>query len=175
MVIRSIKKSLNHKMGLKFISSNEPVCNFLIFITMKVIIILTCLIAMGSLRTLDQNDQIKKAIQDLLVRTNFDAFLIIEDPKTKKYVQYATSEKDGLYFSLPTIMLSDEEIERARLVLGEYDIHLNHEHKGDRSYAMQEFAKSLGQDVDLATELVSRIMLEVYLFEPSIQLSLIEN
>src|SRR3989442_15723620 len=56
---------------------------------------------------------IRDALASLMQRTNSDAFVIIEDAKTSKFVQFASSVGEPLLFDLPVQALSEIEFSRA--------------------------------------------------------------
>jgi len=124
-------------------------------------------------------DRIKAALQRLLARTNTDAFLIIEEPSTKKYVQFASGDVDALMFDLPAIALSADELERAKTVLMQYGIEATEMEMtnpdGTPAEPMLTFNSELGHNIERATELSTRVLMEVYQFSPDTDFQLIEN
>lgn len=126
-------------------------------------------------------DKIGNALKDLKTRQNEDAFLIIEESKSQKFVQFAGSTEEPLIFDLPAQGLTEDELERAKAVLGEYDVEM----EGTPMYedeTMQKvvdtqygFSAVLGDNLNLAVELAVRILTEVYQFDEDVKLLLEEN
>lgn len=126
-------------------------------------------------------DKIGNALKDLKTRQNEDAFLIIEESKSQKFVQFAGSTEEPLMFDLPAQGLTEDELERAKAVLGEYDVEM----EGTPMYedeTMQKvvdtqygFSAVLGDNLNLAVELAVRILTEVYQFDEDVKLLLEEN
>lgn len=71
---------------------------------------------------MNQVRQIKAAINRLLNRDNDDAFVIIEDKKTGKFVQFAGGASQDLTFDLPGQTLSPDELARAKSVLKMFNV-----------------------------------------------------
>jgi len=124
-------------------------------------------------------DRIKAALQRVLARINTDAFLIIEEPNTKKYVQFASGAVDELMFDLPAIALSADEFERAKVMLKEYDIEATEMNMtnpdGTPAEPMRTFNSELGPNIERAAELSTRVLFDVYQFDPATDFQFIEN
>jgi len=123
--------------------------------------------------------KIKESLKRLLLRTNDDAFVIFSECKTNKYCQFANS-KNGLFFDLPFLTLSDEEVKRAEVVLAKHGIHKAvycpmYDPSGKEIQGWKAFQKELGDNVDMATEIVIDIFSEVYQFKPNVQIQMEEN
>jgi hypothetical protein len=126
-------------------------------------------------------NKIGTALSNLLKRQNEDAFVIIEEPKSQKFVQFAGSANEPLIFDLPAQGLTEDELDQAKAVLGEYDIEM----EGTEIYedeSMQKvvdtqygFSAVLGEDLDLAVELAVRVLSEVYGLGEDANIALEEN
>ena len=126
-------------------------------------------------------NKIGTALTDLKQRVNDDAFIIIEEPSSQKFVQFAGSVNEPLIFDLPAQGLTEEELDRARVVLGEYEIEM----EGNPMYedeSMQKvvdtqygFSAIIGDDIDLGVELAVRVLSEIYGFDEAVNFILVEN
>ncbi len=130
----------------------------------------------------EKNQQlIYAALERLLARSNQDAFLIIEEPKSQKFVQFAGSSEEPLIFDLPAQGLSEEELERAKALFADYDIEMEatpiYEDESMERIVDQQYGFSaiLDQELELAVELASLVLLEVYGLEADAKLTLEEN
>ncbi|WP_170110166.1 caspase family protein [Flavilitoribacter nigricans] len=124
--------------------------------------------------------RLRKAFQDLQQRTNSDAFVIIQEEKSGKFVQFAGGKGQEIFFDLPTINWEEDQKALAVQVLKPFGIELEEMQLGSRKKPrtdpdMIHFNHIVGQDIDLALELISRVMLDVYQFDAKVKLDLIEN
>jgi hypothetical protein len=129
---------------------------------------------------MNYQEQIHDALQRLLQRRNDNAFLIIEEPKTRKFVQFAGSASEGLAFDLPSQTLSAEELSRAKRALATIGIRFDewdvYDKPGGTVVGKQSgFSKSLGRDLAEATKLTLMIFIEVYDIKEPYNLSFEEN
>lgn len=114
-------------------------------------------------------NKIKISLEKLLQRENEDSFVIIEDVKTGKFVQFAGGKYEELLFDIPQQILSKEEKERADTVLNNHSIFYESHPVYDENNSELEigkeygFSKKLNNDIDLAVELVEKVMEEVYM------------
>lgn len=60
-----------------------------------------------------KRDAIRAALGALVTRTNEDAFVFLEDARTRKWVQFGGGEGRPLLFDLPAMALSKDEMARA--------------------------------------------------------------
>ena len=70
-------------------------------------------------------EEITIALTQLLKRGNSDAFVIFTEVNSGKFVQFAGSVNEDLYFSLPANQLNQNELSIAKEKLKEYNIHLS--------------------------------------------------
>ena len=110
---------------------------------------------------------IREALIRLLSRPS-GAFVIIEEPKSGKFVQFAGSEKEPLLLDLPSQTLTQDEMKKAIAVFSELG------YPGPETFPVQEhpggppageqtsFVVTFGKDVDKATELAVAVLHRVY-------------
>ena len=125
-------------------------------------------------------EQISQALSKLLQRSNEDAFVIFEDTKTKKYVQFAGRTREPLLLNIPFVALTPLELERAKKLFEEYKIKPEEtpvsDYKGGPVTGKQShFYMKLGNDTKRATEITLRIFSEVYMLPPDFKLGVEEN
>ena len=123
---------------------------------------------------------IRAALERLMERSNDDAFVIIEDKKTKKFVQFLGGKTQGLVLDLPMQALTSQELVRAKIVFDKFNIQLEewevYDQPGGRVVGTQSgFNKYLGKDVDTATEIAWAVLTEIYLLGEPLELSIEEN
>lgn len=114
--------------------------------------------------------RIESAIRLILENTGEGWFIILEEPVDEKFVQFAYDEDSGLIFDLPFQALTDDELTRARQVLGEAGIGdetagLYDAPDGEQIGEQTSFNAMVGRDVDRAVELVHRVFTYVYGFD----------
>lgn len=129
---------------------------------------------------MDKQNDIRAALDRLLARQNDDAFVIILDKKSGKFVQFAGGTAQGLQFDLPSQPLSCDETERATAVLAEYGIQMEewnvYDRPGGESVGTQRgFQTVVGHDVERAVELAWRVLTDVYAFDHDFPMSIEEN
>ncbi len=123
---------------------------------------------------------IRSALRRLRSRTNEDAFLIIEEKKTNKFVQFAKDNENNLIFDLPDQTLTLAEQARGRMLLRSYNIvyeewEVLDKPDGKVVGTQKGFNKNLGKDLDAITEITYAVFTKIYLFVEPIKLSIIEN
>lgn len=128
--------------------------------------------------------RIREALASLLTRTNTDAFVILEDRSSKKFVQFAGGARKPLLLDLPARTLASrhldrEELGRARELFAKYGVSLEEREARDPAGkvvgTMSGFHMSLGRDVDKATEVAREVFSEVYALPPDFRLRVVEN
>lgn len=129
---------------------------------------------------MDKKHVIYSALERLLQRPNRDAFLIIEENTTTKFVQFSKDNADNLIFDLPDQTLTSEEITRALQVLKRYELsHAEWEvfdQPGGKVVGIQKgFTRNVGKDIDVITEIAYTVFTEIYLFVEPIHLSMTEH
>lgn len=128
--------------------------------------------------TTELKAKIKTALENLLQRENEDAFVVFEEVNTGKFVQFAGGKYEELLFDLPAQPLEEYELEKAKVVLQPYNITFEEvevfDENGNAAGKQKSFTQPLNNDVDLATELVEKVMTDIYNFN-NIDLEFIEN
>ena len=66
--------------------------------------------------------QIENSINSLVKKDGDGWFLIIEEPESMKFVQFAWGETEGIIFNIPSQTLSKEELELVSNKLKDYGI-----------------------------------------------------
>ncbi len=118
-------------------------------------------------------DDLEPALERLVSRSNPDAFLIIQEAGSGKFVQFSHHPEHGLRFDLPVDGLSDDERMRASLhLVNENAELLSWEVDGSRSSA---YGKSMQRDVPAAARLARIVLLDVYGFGSDARYTLVEN
>lgn len=121
---------------------------------------------------------IRTAIEEMMQKEGPYTFVIFEEPNSGKFVQFAGNKKEELMFDLPSDQMSPPQLEKAKKILAGYGIY----HETSPTYSdetetkvvgeMNLFSKRLNNDIDLAVELTSRIMIDVYGFDENTQLKI---
>jgi hypothetical protein len=129
---------------------------------------------------ISHRERIVKELSNLLLRSNEDPFVIFEDTKTKKFVQFAGSTREQLLLDLPSIALSPPELERAKKLFAEYGVKLEQipfsNYKGGPITGIESgFIMKLGKDVENAAEITLRVFSEVYLLPSNFKLGVQVN
>jgi len=117
----------------------------------------------------DTIDRIRKTLLALLQRDGTDAFVIFEDERTEKFVQFAGSFSEGLLLDLPFQALTIAERERAEALL--CDGLQQDDDRGARGSIQFLFR----EDVEGATAATMQIFREVYRLPPAFRLVVTEN
>lgn len=118
-------------------------------------------------------DDAQAALERLVLRTNPDAFLIISETTTGKFVQFSHHPEHGIGFDLPVDSLSEEEQRRAsRLLIAQGAELLSWQAGGS---TMQAYSQRLRTDTLAAFRLAESVMHDVYGFGMDARYSLVEN
>jgi hypothetical protein len=125
--------------------------------------------------------RIKEALAALLRRDNPDAFVIFEEKRSRKFVQFAGSaNEERLLLDLPSQILDAGESQRAEEYfqqLGvraeEYDVF---DRPGGKAVGRRRnFLKDFGKDVEAATRVTQEVFERVYQLPPDFDLVVEEN
>lgn len=126
---------------------------------------------------MSNNDIIENALSALLSRSNGDAFVIFEETKTKKFVQFAGAQ-GKIFLNLPSNPLSAPEMEKAKTLFKEYGV----EAKTFPISSVKvwlgkktDFDMDLGQNTKKAALIAMRVFKEVYGFSDNFILKVEEN
>jgi hypothetical protein len=121
--------------------------------------------------------EITAALAALLREESAGAFVIFEEKKTGKYVQFVGSATEPLLLDLPMVALSEDEKQRAPMILRQAGVRGAEAHPlyGDPTLlestgTIEVFNLVLGQDVQSAAGIACGIFQHVYLFPPDFQL-----
>lgn len=98
-------------------------------------------------------------------------FLIAEEPETESFVQFAFDEGVALIFDCPTISFNEDELERAKLVMGRFGIELEHPSGDD----FASFNADMAMDIEKAADIATAMLQEVFMFEPETRLNITIN
>lgn len=116
-------------------------------------------------------ERIRTALHQLLTRTNEDAFVIISEEASGRFVQFAGGAENDLLFDLPTFDMDRTMISQIREVLKDYDPGLQKAKLNPGTI----FNLEIDRDVELALVITSRIMIEAFGFNQDVDLHLEEN
>ena len=130
----------------------------------------------------DNQTRITNALTALLQRRNSDAFVILEEKSTGKFVQFAGSSEEPLLLDLPFQALTKQEIKKAISALKEfgagspqeYDVYTdeNMETVAGRQTSLQAY---FGQDTYRAAQASMTIFEQVYGLPRNFALNIEEN
>ncbi len=131
---------------------------------------------------MDNQSRITDALSSLLQRRNGDAFVIFEEKRSRKFVQFAGSVHDELLLDLPCQTLSPAEIERAKSLFETLG------YSGPETYPLYTdpsmrtvagiqttFQMELGHDVEQAAKITLAIFENVYGYSSDFQLVIEEG
>lgn len=124
--------------------------------------------------------RISTALTVLLNRSGDDAFVIIEEKRTGKFVQFAGSTDQPLLLDLPTQTLSQAEQDRAQelfVSLGAPGLEkwAVTDHAGAPAGTQAGFQMEFGRDPDAAAVVAMRVFTEVYQFADLVELVITQN
>jgi len=123
---------------------------------------------------------IREALTNLRKRPT-GAFVIIEEPKSGKFIQFSGSIDEPLLLDLPAQALSPDELNKAKRVFKEFG------YSGPETYQLQEypggppageqtsFMVKFGSDIDRATQFSVVVLYQVYGLDESTRLKLTED
>jgi len=114
--------------------------------------------------------RVESAIRLILENIGEGWFIILNTFFTEKFVQFAYDEDTGLIFDLPFQALDEDELVRARQVLGEVGVgdevaSIFDSPDGEAVGEQRSFNSMVGSDVDQAVDLVHRVFTYVYGFD----------
>jgi hypothetical protein len=115
-----------------------------------------------------KDTNVRSALETLMKSGHPYGFVTIEVKGTEKFVQFAGCISTGLLFDLPTNQLNEAELEKAIAVLKPYGIEhetrvtYKDESKTEIRRQLSLFSKNLKGDVNLAVELTSRVIIDVF-------------
>ncbi|MDN5279235.1 MAG: hypothetical protein PWR01_3200 [Clostridiales bacterium] len=98
-------------------------------------------------------------------------FIIMEEPESEFFVQFAFDEGSGLVFDCPTMSFSEEEMARATRVMQRFGIEL--ENLSDDEFA--SFNADIGMDIEKAAQIGSSMFREVFMFSDNTPFNIVIN
>ena len=109
----------------------------------------------------------------MLLQSGEDAEVIVEEPKTEKFVQFS-KEDGGIVFDLPTMALTPDEARKAKDLLPKMGIALRKTTGKDpktlKEFPLESWQKACSEDaVDDAVSAAVGAMREVYGFGDDVQ------
>ncbi len=118
---------------------------------------------------------INQAVDELVRKEGDGWFMIIEDPRTRKYIQFVWGTTEGFIFDLPSQALDQIELQRAKEVLSNYDIVLETWAVYDRPNGtvvgeQSGFNKDIGDAPELAKKIALDVFIEIYRVDPKTDL-----
>ena len=125
-------------------------------------------------------ERIAAALEALSQRSNDDAFVILLDLRTERFVQFSGGAGRELLLDLPSQTLDRDETLRAAVYFRELGLELEdyevYDRPGGRVVGRQRsFQRELGKDVEAATEMALQIFQRVYLLPREFELVIEEN
>lgn len=98
-------------------------------------------------------------------------FIIMEEPETESFVQFAFDEGEGLVFDCPTMSFNPEELENAIEVMARFGI--SHENPSGDDFS--SFNAAIGMDVELAAQIATAMFCEVFKFDDDLRFDITIN
>lgn len=128
---------------------------------------------------MDNRAKITDALNNLLTCNRDDAFVIIEALPSKKFVQFAGSQREELCLDLPAQTLSETEFYRAVKLFQDIGVSGTEypllDQPGGQVVGHQFSFNKIFYSVTEATEIVEKIFSVVYLFPTDGDLNIIEE
>ncbi len=124
--------------------------------------------------------KIKSALAALMCRDNEDAFLILMEKHTGKFLQFSGSARQPLILDLPAQALDHDQAQKAESYFQELGIRAVEyemfDAPGGKVVGRQRsFQKSLGRDVEAAARIAENVFEYVYEFPANFELVMEEN
>jgi len=125
-------------------------------------------------------ERIESAVKLILKNSGDGWFMIFEEPKSEKFVQFAFDEGSGLIFDLPYQALTGLEKDSARVLLAGMGVAPQTEDvfggpEGDHIGQQCSFQAEIGFDAEMAVSLTYRVMREVYGFRDETKIDVTIN
>jgi hypothetical protein len=122
--------------------------------------------------------RIARALVGLLARRNDDAFVIIEEPHSGKFVQFGRGPV--LRLDLPCAALQPDEAERASALFAELGVEGPTEYDAPDPTAGclrhgASFQANFGEDIEAAARAAGLVLARVFLLPPDTRLSITEH
>jgi hypothetical protein len=123
-------------------------------------------------------ERIEVALKALLQRTNDDAFVIFEEKRSRKFVQFAGSARQDLMLDLPPQTLDQTEDARAEIYfreLGTRPVEDQSSTLEGKIVRQRYYQKQFGRDAGAAAAAAMGVFERVYQFPPDFDLVITEN
>jgi hypothetical protein len=122
--------------------------------------------------------RIYEALVALLHRGDEDSFVFIEEPRSKKFVQFGKGRFLGM--DVPCVALTSAEADRASQFFNELGEEYPREYhapdpKTGRTHHGATFHHDFGQDVRAASKAAIALFVSVYEFPADVDLSIVEH
>lgn len=127
-----------------------------------------------------QKIKIRNSLQDLIKRDNSDAFVIITETTTDRFLQFAINNNQ-LLFDLPSGQLTPGELSKTKTILKEFNIPYTIQKAYDPNDATKVigefggFSKEIGDDIDLALNITEKLITKVFNTKNKIAIKIDEN
>jgi len=120
---------------------------------------------------LSETNKIRTALDLLMGQGGTGSFVIFEDPRSGKFVQFAGANNENLLLDLPTLPLSDDETTRAREFFKQFGIEspVLYEADNAKKGIVQKFISfqmDLDKNTERAARIVAAIFQQIYQFPP---------
>lgn len=122
-----------------------------------------------------KDERIRTELVKMMNKKGPYTFVIFEEVKSGKFVQFAGNKNEELLFDFPSQQLSKDQFQRAEALLNNYAI----KHETSPTYTdetettvngtFSTFSKRINNDIDLAVELTSKIMIDVFGFDENVK------
>jgi hypothetical protein len=155
--------------------------NMQITIVIAVVLVMCLVVGCAQNAKSESHSAVVRAALVRLLSRPSGAFVIIEDARTGKFVQFAGSKEGTLLLDLPSQTLSPDEMTKAKAVFADLG------YPGPETYEAQKFPGGppageqtsfivkFGKDVDKATALAVAILDRVYALDENAKLKLTEE
>lgn len=125
-------------------------------------------------------ERIESAVRLILKNSGDGWFMIFEEPKSEKFVQFAYDEESGLIFDLPFQALTKLERDTAGVLLSGMGVgsaagEIFDGPDGDHIGQQCSFQAEIGFDAEIAISLAYRVMREVYGFRDDTRIDVTIN
>lgn len=121
-------------------------------------------------RAAENRERVRDALHRLMQRTNDDAFLVIEEPSSSKFVQFV-GDAHGVIVDMPLVNLTPAELQRAEALFAARP----GLQRAKDSNGIESLQLDFAADVQLATQFTFDIFAQVYQLSPGYTVSLAEN
>lgn len=111
------------------------------------------------------NDRVVCALKTICGNVGEGWFVILEEPESEKFVQFAFDQGEGLVFDCPTMAFDEEEMSRATRVMERFGIS-----SGDlgTNGQISSFSADIGMNIELGAQIVAAMFREVFLFPDTV-------